>query len=82
MSLVVVAGQFKNEETVQVLRGVLARAVRGEISGVVVAYKLVDGTEETAITGRYRAKPAMAVNAGMRISWRMTQLQDQLTGAP
>lgn len=75
MSVVVLA-DYKNTETISVLRCLLNKAVSGELAGMAMCFKLKDGSEEACFTGLFKEDPAKAVNAAMRLSWKLTQLQD------
>lgn len=70
---------FKSRDAVSVLRALLAEATSGRIAGLAICYTTTTGREEAAFAGTYRARPAEAVNAAMRLSWKMTQAQDLLT---
>lgn len=68
--------EYKSQETWQVLEALAEMAKRGEVVGVAVCYRTKDREENAAFTGVYKASPAKAVNAAMRLGWRLTQLQD------
>jgi hypothetical protein len=70
--------EYRSRETVSVLRHLLERAEKGEIMGAALCVKTIAGPEEIAFAGVYRLNPAKAVNAANRMSWRMTQLQDEI----
>lgn len=69
-----------SEETVAVLQHLLDRAKRGEIIGLALCARTIRHREEISFTGMYRQHPDRAVNASMRMSWRMTQMQDDNEG--
>jgi hypothetical protein len=73
--------EYQHRETIGVLRALLARAVAGRIAGLAISMQS-DGAETALFTGVYKDNPARAVNAAMRQSWRLTQLQDEITGPP
>jgi hypothetical protein len=73
--------QYRSREAVTVLRHLLARAERGEIVGLALCAKPELGPEEIVFAGIYRTNPSSAVNASMRMSWRLTQLQDEIDAA-
>ena len=60
------------------LRHLLEQAERGQIEGLAICAKPSRGPEEIVFTGLYRTNPGKAVNASMRMSWRLTQLQDEM----
>ena len=68
-------------ETVAVLQHLLDEALAGRNRGLAVCAKGIDNIEEIAFTGEYRDDPARALNAAMRMSWRLTKLQDELDEA-
>lgn len=57
--------EFRNRETVKLLRAMLALAERGEIHDVNVIYML-DGEEKNARAGLYRRSPAHALRSAVR----------------
>jgi hypothetical protein len=67
---------FVCRETVAVLQHLMARAQAGDLRGLALTARTPDGHEEIVFTGIYSSNPAKAVNATMRMSWRLTQLQD------
>jgi len=42
-----------------------------------MCFRREDGIEDSAFTGIYKAHPAAAVNAAMRLGWKLTQMQDR-----
>ncbi len=66
-----------NRETVMVLECLLEKARAGKLESVSAMFELVNGTEEAVFTGRYKADPAKAVNASLRLSMRVAQLQNE-----
>lgn len=66
----------QQRETVAILSALLARAVRGEVSGLAMFFRAPDGKEHLVLTGPYRANLAEAVNAAARMSYRLAQRQD------
>ena len=67
---------FRSKEASTVLQHLLDRALAGEVQGLAIC-ALTD-EEEIYFTGLYRTSPGSAVNAAMRMSWRMTQMQDEV----
>ncbi len=49
----------------------------GALDGVALCFRVKGGPEEARFTGHYRQEPEKAVNAAMRLSWKLTQLQDE-----
>lgn len=70
--------EFRSRETVAVLEHLLERAKRGELIGIAMCALPTHGPEEITFTDLYRRNPAAASNACMRVSWRLTQMQDEL----
>jgi hypothetical protein len=70
--------QPDHSDTIEALSYLLSEARHGRVHGLALAYRDHKGNEEAVFTGPYRRSPAKAVNAAMRLSWRMTQLQDDL----
>jgi hypothetical protein len=68
------------KETVAVLEHLLARARSGTCRGVAVCSDL-QGQDKVVFTGKYRRSPAQGVNAAMRISVRLAQLQEDIEAA-
>lgn len=63
-------------QIVHVLEHYLALAKRGELRGLAVCAQWLTGTEDFSIAGVYRTVPAHGVNAAMRMSWKLTQMQE------
>jgi len=70
--------EFSNRETQAVLSALHARSVRGEVIGIALCFRAPDGAEQCVYTGAYKADPAQALNASMRMSVQLTQMQDDL----
>jgi hypothetical protein len=73
--------EHRSREAVTMLEHLLARAKKGEIIGIALCAKPAHGPEEIAFAGLYRSNPAKACNAAMRMSWRLTMLQDEIDAA-
>jgi hypothetical protein len=69
--------EYRSRETAQVLQALADKAKNGEVVAVALCYRTESKEEHLAFTGVYRSSPGEAVNAAMRISWRLTQIQDQ-----
>jgi hypothetical protein len=65
-----------DRDTVALLRVLLADALSGDVAGVAVCFKTRRGEERSGFSGVYKRYPAEAVNAAMRLSWRLTREQD------
>lgn len=78
MVAVVGISKCRDREILSVLRHFVALAERGKLRGLAVCAKSTDEKEDISIAGDYRTRPAQAVNAAMRMSWRLTQMQDDL----
>jgi hypothetical protein len=70
--------KYSNHETQAILRAVLARAVRGEVIGITLCLREAGGAEQCVFTGPYKANPAEAVNAAVRIKVQLAQMQCDL----
>jgi len=62
--------------TIAVLRALLREAIAGKVVGLALCYRARNGADEAIYTGTYKDRPADAVMAAMKISWRLTQLAD------
>jgi hypothetical protein len=69
-------------ETSTVLKVLAGMAAKGEIKGLALCYRDRNGADHTVLAGAYKAQPAEAVNAAMRLSWKLTQAQDEAHGPP
>lgn len=69
-------------ETAQLHEALADLASRGEVVGSATMYRMADGTEQSAFSGVYKSSAAHAVNAAMRVGWKLTQLQDAILGPP
>lgn len=67
-------------DTIGILRCLLERAEQGEIVGLAMCYRTKDRVEHAAFSGIYMARPGAAVNAAMRLSWKLTQMQESRDG--
>jgi hypothetical protein len=67
-----------NKDTVAVLRCLLDKAIKGEVTAVALCYRTADLKEHAAFSGIYKVRPGAGVNAAMRISWALTQAQESL----
>ncbi len=66
------------DDTVSTLEYLLAQARNGQLLGVAICAKFSNRREEISFTGDYMAEPALAVNASLRMSVRMAQLQEDI----
>lgn len=69
---------YRYREELAVLDRLTRRLMRGEIRGLAICALGSDNNEEISVTGNYRADPRQGVAVGMRLSWRLTQLADDL----
>ena len=74
---VVPMGRRPCRESIAVLQHLLALAHGGDLRGLAVCAKDSTGFEHIAFAGEYLSDPAKAVNAANRMSWRLTQMQDE-----
>jgi hypothetical protein len=65
-----------NTETIEALLYLVEQARIGNVVGIAVCFRDRSGNEEAAFTGAYKAHPDKAISAAMRLSWRLTQLQE------
>lgn len=75
---VVEISRGRDREILDVLRYFVSLAERGKLKGLTIGAKSTSGKEEISVAGDYRAHPGQAVNMAMRMSWRLTQMQDDL----
>ena len=68
--------EFRGRDTLKALSHLMAMAIRGELEGLAVCARDAGGKEHIAFTGAYK-DPAKALNASVRMSVRLTQLQDE-----
>lgn len=78
MNAVVGISKFRDREILGVLRHFLSLAERGKLKGLAVCAKSTDEKEDISVAGDYRTRPDQGVNVAMRMSWRLTQMQDDL----
>lgn len=69
--------EYRCRDIVSALEHMLSCARRGEIKGLALCAKDIKGKEHLAFVGEYMTNPALGVNAANRMSWRLTQLQDE-----
>ena len=74
--------RYPGRDTIAVLRVLLAKALRGELRGVVLCYRTDDGAEEAVFTGVYKARPEYAMSAAMHLSMDMNRDRDRVNGPP
>lgn len=60
--------KYTCRDTVAVLKVLLSMAIKGELRGLALCYRMQDGREETVFTGLYKAHPASAENAAKRLN--------------
>lgn len=75
---VIKLAQYTARDTIDLLRTLLAMAIRGELRGVALCYRRADGTEDSVFTGLYKSNPASAMNASMKMSIAMMQANGEL----
>ena len=76
MSVVVRLGDYKNKGTLMILRGLLFRALRGEVTGLAFNVEFKDGTRKTGFTGKYRADAAEARLAVSSMNSLLSEAQE------
>jgi hypothetical protein len=75
-AVVIQLAAARDQQFMTVLGQWMALAEQGKLRGLLVCGD-VDGDEEVTISGNYRVRPALGVNAAMRVSWKLTQYQDK-----
>ncbi len=70
--------EYRCRDIVQALEYTLAEAKKGHITALAMCAKDVTGKEHIAFVGAYLDNPALGVNAANRMSWRLTQMQDEM----
>jgi hypothetical protein len=68
--------KFTNKDTVAVLRYLLDQALRGEVVGIAVCYRMRDGEEDSLFSGLYKARPNEGAGAAMRLSLELAQVKE------
>lgn len=86
MSVVVQLGDYRNKETLTLLRELLIKASDGEIVAFGFNVEFKDGTQKTGFSGKYKVDPVEALRVANRMSTRLNAIQDLrdaalLTGA-
>lgn len=76
MSAVVRLGDYRNKETVAVLRELLVLASRGKIAALGFNVEFKDGSQKTGFTGKYQADPEQALRVANCMSQRLNAIQD------
>jgi hypothetical protein len=67
-----------SSEIVSLLRALTARAVRGELVGGAMCFMTDKGAEHCIFTGTYKRKPALGVNATVRMVEHLLRMQDDM----
>jgi hypothetical protein len=76
MSKVVHLHGFRNKDTVSVLREMLVKATRGEVSGLVFAAELTTGRQRVEFTGKFRSSPADAVKMAHHLGELLSRVEE------
>lgn len=71
-----------DSDTVSILQALLSKALRGEIIGTTVCYRLRNGSEEAVYSGVHWNRPAEALRAALRVSVTLTNLEEETRGPP
>lgn len=69
--------EYRTRDIGVVLTHLLQRWRGGELKSLAVCCKDVHNAEEITFTGGYRADPAHALNAAIKMSRRIQEIQDQ-----
>jgi len=70
--------RYTARETIEILRTLLAMAIRGELRGIALCYRTADGAEASLFTGAYKANPGLAHKASMKLSLTLMQANGEL----
>ncbi len=66
-----------NRETVVIYKALLGRAMKGEVNDTAHCFIDDSGIEQWVFTGKYKASPALAINAAARMTWRLCEQQER-----
>ena len=66
---------YKSQDTIKVLRAILARAERGDVIALAMCFKSKNGAEDVAFTGTYRRRKGDALGASLQITQMVNELQ-------
>lgn len=66
-----------SKDTVHLARWLLHLASTGQIHGMAVVFRLVNGPDEVLFTGTYRSQPRNAVAAAACMYWEASSRRDQ-----
>lgn len=67
-----------SKETVMLVKWLLHMAMTGQIRGLAIVFRLVDGPDEVMFTGIYRLRPENGVTAASRMYWKASQATEPL----
>ena len=81
MAVIIKLSEVRSRDTARVHEALADLAHRGEVSDSVVMYRSPDGEELAAFSGAYKANPAQALNAAMRLVVTLAQIQAPLVEA-
>jgi len=79
---VVPLSRYRNRETAEVLEALASRARDGEIVGVAMCFKRLDGTEDSVMTGSYATSPDLAAAATLRLSVKLANARGEYDLSP
>lgn len=66
--------EYRSRDTAEALAELLHRAQKGQIRGLVFAYKSGPRRHRIGITGEYWEDPAQALGCAVRLSYRLNQV--------
>jgi len=75
VAVVIQLGDYKGKETIAVLRELLVRASRGEVSAFGFSVEFKDGSQKTGFTGKYKVDPQKALKVANRMSQRLNAIK-------
>jgi hypothetical protein len=66
------------KDTISTLKVLLSLALKGRLRGIMVSFRMDDGTEDSIFTGIYKAHPATAVSASLKVSMMQMRANGEL----
>lgn len=63
-------------DSIALLKGMLRRAIAGDLAGVALCSRSAGGADQVALTGVYAENPDAALSATIRLTLRLTQEPD------
>lgn len=79
---VVPMARYRARPVVDILEALVAKARKGEVTGVALCYRTPDGFEDSVIAGSYAESTDMAAAAAMRLSMRLASARGEYSRSP